>query len=280
MTRPAPPATTPDPVAANATAHNRLWRLYERLHPEIFNHHEQQRIRRHLQACAEMVRTRAQPRRALDYGCGTGNLTRHLLALGFHVTAADIAERFTQLVSRRYGSTGRVETVLLGSAGASSLPSGRFHLTCAFSVLHHAPDYLHLAGELMRVTAPGGIVYLGNEACPSYWQGADPVCRYEELVRRGRLSWRRFLRPQTYALRLLRMADPAACSEGDLHCTAGDHVEWDATDRLFAADGWQRVLCEDFLAYNALVPFRDYGRLAGICADTRCAAYRRPAGQP
>ena len=48
------------------------------------------------------VRTAFAGARVLDFCCGSGNLTRHLLELGFEVVAADVSERFLALVERRF----------------------------------------------------------------------------------------------------------------------------------------------------------------------------------
>ncbi|MBK9184743.1 MAG: hypothetical protein IPM83_17045 [Ignavibacteria bacterium] len=37
--------------------------------------------------------------RSMDYGCGAGNLTSHLVLLGHNVTAADVTPSFTKITT-------------------------------------------------------------------------------------------------------------------------------------------------------------------------------------
>lgn len=83
-----------DEVQRNIAIHNRVAKKYERIHGEIFNDVEQARLRSLLERAVGEVRSGREPLRALDMGCGSGNLTGHLLALGLEVTAADVAQGF------------------------------------------------------------------------------------------------------------------------------------------------------------------------------------------
>src|SRR5947199_5693262 len=50
--------------------------------------------------------------------------------------------------------------------------------SCAYSVLHHIPDYLGVIGEIARVLAPGGIAFLRSEEHTSELQSLRHlVCR-------------------------------------------------------------------------------------------------------
>ncbi len=62
---------TQDSPAVSAAA-------YERTHREIFNPVEQPRLRDALRRAIEAVQTGSKPLKALDYGCGSGNLTQAL----------------------------------------------------------------------------------------------------------------------------------------------------------------------------------------------------------
>lgn len=77
-------------IARNVALHDRLARKYETTHGEIFNPVEQDRLVRFLTTARDAIRSDGVPQIALDFGCGSGNLSRHLLDLGFQVTAADV----------------------------------------------------------------------------------------------------------------------------------------------------------------------------------------------
>src|SRR6478672_11518223 len=89
-------------LQANVDVHDRIAAQFEKRHGEIFNEVEQQRLRSTLARAAGLATSKSQPQRALDFGCGSGNLTRHLLALGFHVVACDVSERFLDVVIERF----------------------------------------------------------------------------------------------------------------------------------------------------------------------------------
>jgi SAM-dependent methyltransferase len=200
---------------------------YDTRHPEIFNPVEQRRLRGSLgRACDDAPGTRA-----LDFGCGSGNVTAHLSELGMDVTAADLSPDFLRTVERRF----RVPTLRLNGRDLDGVPDASFDLVAAYSVLHHIPDYLGAVRELARVTAPGGIVYLDHEANDGFWapDGCAHLLRMEWQDRRlaasgmwnpERRRWQRYLMPSKYALGVRLLFDPDYLfgSEGDIHVWAED----------------------------------------------------------
>ncbi|MHC4511889.1 MAG: class I SAM-dependent methyltransferase, partial [Planctomycetota bacterium] len=129
------------------------------------------------------VTTGAQCLRALDYGCGSGNLTGHLIELGMHTVSADISEGFLTLVQSRFSQTGFSETLMLNGKDLSNVPDEQFDLAAAYSVLHHVPDYLRIVAEMCRVLKPGGVIYLDHEVNESYF---DRPNEYIEFVKKAR----------------------------------------------------------------------------------------------
>src|SRR4051794_14653604 len=106
-------------IARNIAVHDRIARKYETRHWEIFNGVEQNRLRSALKAAKDAISTGARPPRAFDFGCGSGNLSSHLLALGFEVTAADVSPGFLSLIASRYPA---VTTVLMNGRDLSNIP--------------------------------------------------------------------------------------------------------------------------------------------------------------
>lgn len=103
----------------------------------------------------------ARPLRLLDAGCGTGANLAHALAAGVasggrHLaTGADLsalALRFCRL--RGLASLSR--------AGVTALPfcDGSFDVVTCHDVLYTVPDDGAAVGELARVLAPGGVLYV------------------------------------------------------------------------------------------------------------------------
>ena len=104
-----------------------------------------------------------------DVGCGHGYWVRYLAGLGNvrgeDIVAVDIApENIEELREEGF-------TAMTGDAAALDLPSGEFDLTISSGVIHHTPDYRKSFSELVRVTKPGGIIYVSvyNLFHPYFW---------------------------------------------------------------------------------------------------------------
>src|SRR5207248_1798095 len=123
-------------VARSIKKYRRSHRRYDRRHPEIFNPIEQARMHDELGRALAEVRDGGSPPRALDLGCGTGNVTRHLLELGASVLAADVSPEFLAAITRTFGDTGRVETLQLNGRDLTGLADASIDVVCAYSVLH------------------------------------------------------------------------------------------------------------------------------------------------
>jgi SAM-dependent methyltransferase len=253
-------------VERSIRAYRRAHRRYERRHPEIFNPVEQARLRGELERALADVASGAEPPRALDLGCGTGNLTRHLVELGAQVVAADVSPAFLRTVRRRY----RVETFALNGRDLGGLDDASLDLVCAYSVLHHIPDYLGAVGEICRVLRPGGVAYLDHEANESFWDTGSCFWRMlGELPGDGR--WRRC------ATRVRQVFNPAHPwdVEGDIHVWPADHIEWDRIEERLTAGGCEIVRRVDYLNYSSDYPDDVWERYAGSCTNMRLAVARR-----
>jgi SAM-dependent methyltransferase len=268
-------------------AHHR----YDRVHPEIFNPVEQARLREALRAAAEEVEAPGdRPLRALDFGCGSGNVTRHLTELGMDVTAADVSPEFLRGVERRFG----VATLPLNGRDLTGVDDGGFDLVAAYSVLHHVPDYLGAVRELARVTRRGGVVYIDHEANDGFW--APDGCAHhmrEEWWRRRlasprlwnpeRRRWQRYLMPSKYALGVRLLFDPDYLfgREGDIHVWAEDRIEWERVVAALDAAGCAVVWRQDYLNYNPDYPDDLYGAYRDRgCTDMTALAARRAGRAP
>ena len=282
-------------VERSIRKYRRAHRRYERRHPEIFNPVEQHRLHEELGRALGDVRTGATPPRALDLGCGTGNLTRHLLEHGARVLACDVSPEFLAQVERRFGATGRLETMRLNGVDLRELPDGAVDMVCAYSVLHHIPDYLAAIDEIARVLAPGGIAYLDHEANHNFWDKQS--CFWELLrataaadVRRrnwwnGRdwwnpevKPWQRYLQPSRYVLRIRQKINPHYPwdVEGDIHVWDWDHIEWDRVEERLLAGGCEITRRVDYLNCSSEYPQELWQRFhdAG-CTNMRLTVAQR-----
>ncbi len=233
--------------------------VYEHAHGDIFNSIEQQRLRGMLREAMKSVRTGASQVKALDFGCGSGNLTRHLIELGAYTTSADLSDDFLRDIQRKFSASGLSETLKLNGKDLSNVPDAQFDLVATYSVLHHVPDYLAIVRELCRVVKPGGVLYIDHEATETYYQ-RPPA--YVEFLRkaRPRVNWRRFLSlaldVRGYVHILRRLRDPRYKREGDIHVWPDDHIEWDKIEQILAGERFEIVAKQDYLLYKAIYALR------------------------
>lgn len=261
-------------VERNRQLHNTVAKQYHLIHDDIFNAHEQARIGRRL---AEVRQALPPEAVALDFGCGSGNMTAHLRALEFKVVSADVADEFVALLSKRYESDPAVEPYLLSGDAAADLNGYEFDLICIYSVLHHLPDYLGVLLSLAARVRPGGYIYIDHEASESLWTN-DP--RYAELQRRVRwhklrAQWRKVLSWSWYRTRIMMMRDPRYQQEGDIHVWPDDHIEWRRIRAMLGTAGFAEAYSEDYLCYRSHYPQDVFRAFAPVTSDMHCSVFKR-----
>jgi SAM-dependent methyltransferase len=281
-------------IERSISKYRRSHRRYDRKHPEIFNPVEQARLRDGLAGAIGEVRSADGAPRALDLGCGTGNITAHLLELGAHVVAADVSPDFLAAIERRFADTGRVETLELNGRDLSNLPGASVDLVCAYSVLHHIPDYLGAIDEVCRVLRPGGVAYLDHEVNETFWDKQGPFWQMlravddAKVARQNRWNggtwwdprvkrWQRYLQPSKYHLKVRQMINPAYPwdVEGDIHVWEHDHIEWDRVEQRLEDGGCEVLRRTDYLNYSSDYPDDVWERFKDTCTNMRLVVARR-----
>jgi len=111
----------------------------------------------------------------LDVGAGTGDFVRAFGAAGAHCVGLDL--------DKGPPDTTRV----IGDAQALPLRTGSVDVCFSSNVLEHVPEPWRMAAEMVRVTRPGGLVYLaftnwlspwgGHETSPWHLLGGDRAVR-------------------------------------------------------------------------------------------------------
>jgi ubiquinone/menaquinone biosynthesis C-methylase UbiE len=242
-------------VGQNIRAYAKRASIYNAIHGEIFNPKEQRRLRETVtRASAAITSTGTQ---ALDFGTGTGNVTEHMLDIGFQVTAADLSPQFLQIVEERYN----IPTIQLIGGSLAHLPDSSYDLIGAYSVMHHIPDYLGAIAKLITKLRPGGVLLIDHEHNDTYWHPTPELIdfRRENAEARTGRFWdpdhkrlqyllRAAMTPRRHLARLrrrLRISD-----EGDIHVYADDHIEWDRILDLLQDTGAELVERVDYLLFN------------------------------
>jgi ubiquinone/menaquinone biosynthesis C-methylase UbiE len=262
-------------IRHNIAVHDALAPGYDDLHGDIFNPVEQDRLRRGLGMAIGAVRTDNRPKRALDFGCGSGNLTRCFIELGLHAVSADVAPRFLELIGARHGHTGLSKTLLLNGEDLSNVDEETFDIAAAYSVLHHIPDYLAAVRELVRVTQRGGVIYLDHEHNADYWNRSKDYQTFVRLVKEQGPHRRRPPWIQRKIRRLRRIFNPRYMPEGDIHVWPDDHIEWAEIERMFTELDCEMIGIEDYLLYMGHYPPALYDQYRDRCSDMRMMTVRR-----
>jgi ubiquinone/menaquinone biosynthesis C-methylase UbiE len=269
-------------IQFNKEVNDQVSRRYERRHGEIFNAIEQERLKEALRTAVEAVSTGARPLKALDYGCGSGNLTRHLIELGMETTSADISEGFLALIERHLSQTGLSKVLTINGKDLSNIPSNEFDFVATYSVLHHVPDYLHIVKEMGRVLKPGGVIYIDHEVNESYYKRPK---EYIEFLQKARpaVNLKRYLRllldVKGYKHLFRRLMNPRYKPEGDIHVWPDDHIEWDRIEQLLTSEGFEIILKEDYLLYKNNYGPDVYNEYKDKCADESVLIARKRGHQ-
>jgi SAM-dependent methyltransferase len=112
-------------------------------------------------AATVVDRAGVQPgERALDLGCGTGNVSLELARAGAIVTAIDPASRLVDVTRDRLSAAGLAVDARLGEAAAIPLDAGSLDLVVSVFAVIFAPDPSAAVAEMARVRAGNGRILL------------------------------------------------------------------------------------------------------------------------
>jgi ubiquinone/menaquinone biosynthesis C-methylase UbiE len=257
-------------IKNNQIVHDKIAKEYDKLHGEIFTTIEQNRIISKLFFAKENLKNNSL--NALDIGCGSGNLSNHLLKLKFEVTSSDISKEFLKLVSMKYRKYGKKHSVFkLNGEDLSEIHSNSYDLVGTYSVLHHIPDYLKTIEEMFRVLKKGGILYLDHEVNENYWNQNNI---YKEFIRKNRLgflkkNWRIYFSFYSLKTKFKQIFNPKFRPEGDIHVFKDDHIEWNKIEKLIKDLGGKILLKEDYLLFKYGYSKTLFNHYKGKCNDYR-----------
>jgi SAM-dependent methyltransferase len=97
-------------------------------------------------------------RRVVDVGCGTGNAALLAATSGAVVTGVDPAARLLEVARGRAAEQGLEVNFVVGEAGNIPLPDHQADLVLSVFAAIFAPDAEGAIKELVRVTAPDGVI--------------------------------------------------------------------------------------------------------------------------
>ncbi|HEX5483523.1 MAG TPA: class I SAM-dependent methyltransferase [Terriglobia bacterium] len=91
----------------------------------------------------------------LDYGCGAGENSVILAALGAKVSGIDLSPDLVEIAKRRLDRNGLEASFKVASAYETGFPDDSFDVAFGIAILHHL-DIERAAREVYRVLKPGG----------------------------------------------------------------------------------------------------------------------------
>ena len=124
-----------------------------------------QRITETLTDIHDLVIERLAPEsgdRWLDLACGTGAISERAAGAGANVTGIDLAPVLIETAKERADELRLEIDYRVGDAENLDLPDAGFDKVSSTVGIMFAPDHQAAAGELARVTAPGGRIALAN----------------------------------------------------------------------------------------------------------------------
>jgi SAM-dependent methyltransferase len=124
-----------------------------------------QRVTDTLTDIHELVVERLEPGpgdRWLDLATGTGAVAERAAAAGAQVTGLDLAPVLIETAKERAGERGLEIEYVVGDAERLELADASFDKVSSTCGIMFAPDHEAAAGELARVTKPGGRIALAN----------------------------------------------------------------------------------------------------------------------
>jgi ubiquinone/menaquinone biosynthesis C-methylase UbiE len=121
------------------------------------------------------------PRRVLDLGCGDGTTAVPLADLGAEVTGIDIARNLVEAGNKRALEAGlkRLKFQEGDACNLQGVADHWFDLTVSVFGAMFASKPFEVAGEMVRVTKPGGRIEMGN------WIPNDPTSFVSQLLKIG-----------------------------------------------------------------------------------------------
>ncbi|MFC1553414.1 class I SAM-dependent methyltransferase [candidate division KSB1 bacterium] len=264
-----------DLIKKNIKAHDNVVKKYEQKHGEIFNEIEQDRLFNELRDILKFIETQDNKKLALDFGCGTGNMTKFLAKSGIKTVSADVSIKSLKYIKNKYVNTEQIYPLFINGSDLSNIKDKQFNIVVTYSVLHHIPDYLKIVEEFARVVKPGGIIYIDHENSPGFW---DQSKEYQEFISLNKRKWKRLLcllDPRWYYVRFRSLLNPRYQPEGDIHVYKDDHIEWDKIEKILAETDCSIIKKKDYLLYKKKYFKEIYQKYKDKCSDMRLLVIRK-----
>lgn len=253
----------------NIKVHNKIAENFEKRHDEIFNPVEQKRLERAVANAVQEIKSNSKNKLALDYGCGSGNLTKFLLKLNLTTVSADVSINFLKVLKANLSQSNEINVLLVDGLDLTAIKDNKFEFVAVYSILHHIPDYLRIVEEFVRVLKPGGVFYIDHENCPSFWDKSDNYREFLQLYTSRWKKYRNLLNPRWYLTKIRLLIDPKYQFEGDIHVFPDDHIDWDKIISILTTTGCEIIIKNDYLNFKSKYQMEHYNSFKNKCNDMR-----------
>jgi hypothetical protein len=126
---------------------------------------------------------------------------------------------------------------------------------------------------MIRVCAPGGIIYIDHEQNNEYWIANEEYKEFQKKV--NKVNFRKYFVLSNYIGKFKRLFNPRYANEGDIHVWPDDHIEWDIIDEIMKQNSFQKVFQNDFLLYNSNYKNEMFNDYKDKVTDMRVTAYQK-----
>lgn len=172
-------------LEANISVHKKEAQYYDLLHLELYNKHEQTRLRNGIRNVVNSIRS--SKIEVLDVGSGTGNLVSLLLSLTVNkqikVTAVDISEEMQKEMQHKL----KIDNITYQTKDIDTFlktNKTKFDLVMISSVLHHLPDYIKTLNTLVKHLRKGGMIYATHEPLKNNERSSSLLYKMSNLADR------------------------------------------------------------------------------------------------
>lgn len=266
-------------LKSNIEIHNKIAKKYHNKHSEIFNDIEQNRLKKELEKAIANISTSTNinNRTAIDYGCGSGNLTAHLLDLDLNVISTDVSNEFLNLINKQFQTNPKSSTFLLNGSDVKEFDTDTIDFIGIYSVLHHIPDYLFTLKDIARIVKPGGVIFIDHEANPDYWENKSKILNFYKKYENNSFAKKikNLGNPKWYIKKYNKLKDPRWQEEGDIHVWEDDHIEWNKIENVLDNANFELLYFNDYLHFNSIYNLEDYMKTSLTLADCRTSVFRK-----
>lgn len=271
---------TSNNIGYNQIQHDKVASVYNIKHSEIYNFNEQNRLEESIDFCIKSLNSDSSIK-VLDFGAGTGNLSRIFLEKGCVVSACDVSQKSLDVLREKLSSD-NLNTVLCDGL---KLPfeDNTFDITTTYSVLHHIPDYISALKEMIRVTKKGGFIYIDHEANENKWNPSKELNEYNVLTKQT--LWEHikklFRTRELFTFDFIKtvfikfFVNKKYQREGDIHVWKDDHIEWKKIKEFIKKEKYLLFKEEDYLMYKPKGGLDMYEKYSKLTTDTKLIVVKK-----